>query len=255
MSGVLAVTLQAMQADASRVDQIAANLTNSLTPGYKRSVAVQAAGGASFGTHLDDAAAALATQFAAGAGAPTIAFRADARPGTLKSTGQPLDLALGGDGYFEVSTNSGPAYTRQGNFHVDATGRIVTAEGDAVMGQGGEILLPVGQRVVVTSNGAILAGDANDDAPTAQLKIVSFDAGTPPQPLGNGLFAPGEAMTLLRAEQVQVRQGFLENSNVDSAQEMTGLIQTMRHFEALQKIAQGYDDMLGTAIRKLGEGS
>jgi flagellar basal-body rod protein FlgG len=62
-------------------------------------------------------------------------------------------------------------------------------------------------------------------------------------------------MKLVSEQEVSVRQGFLENSNVSSTYEMTSLLQTMRHFESMQKIAQGYDDMLGTAIRKLGETS
>jgi flagellar basal-body rod protein FlgG len=53
--------------------------------------------------------------------------------------------------------------------------------------------------------------------------------------------------------QLRIRQGFLENSNVDSSQEMTQLVQTMRHFETMQKVVQGYDDMMGAAIRKLGD--
>jgi flagellar basal-body rod protein FlgF len=59
----------------------------------------------------------------------------------------------------------------------------------------------------------------------------------------------------LAAGQVQVRQGFLENANVNSMQEMVQLIQTMRHFESMQKVALGYDDMVGAAIRRLGDGA
>lgn len=73
--------------------------------------------------------------------------------------------------------------------------------------------------------------------------------------MGDGLMAAGPGMKLVADDEVQVRQGFLENSNVSSTYEMTTLVHAMRHFESMQRVAQGYDDMLGTAIRKLGETS
>jgi len=60
-------------------------------------------------------------------------------------------------------------------------------------------------------------------------------------------------MKIVAEDEVRVRQGFLENSNVSSTYEMTSMIQAMRHFESMYKVAQGYDDMVGTAIRKLGD--
>jgi flagellar basal-body rod protein FlgF len=73
--------------------------------------------------------------------------------------------------------------------------------------------------------------------------------------LGDGMHAAGQGMKLVGEADVHVRQGFLENSNVNPSYEMTSLIQAMRHFESMQKVVQGYDDMVGTAIRKLGDTS
>lgn len=252
MNEVLAISLQGMQADAARVEQIGMNLANALTPGYKRGLVVQAPVGASFAAHLAGAAEAAAPQGAGDAAIAAVALRTDPKEGSLKSTGQPLDLALASKGYFEVITENGPAYTRHGSFRLDATGRLVTAQGYPVMGHGGEIVLGV-SNPVITASGAVLGPSGDEDAPLAQLKVLEFEADAPLQRLGEGLVAGGPGMKLLGAQEVQLRQGYLENSNVASAQEMTALVQAMRHFESMYKVAQGYDDMLGTAIRRLGE--
>jgi len=252
MNEVLAIGLSAMQGDMARLDQIGMNLTNVLTPGYKRGVTVQPPVGASFSEHLSRAGAADAT------GSPSMAavdLVRDTRPATLKSTGQSLDVALAGKGYFEVLTDSGPAYTRGGSFHVDARGRLVTAQGYPVMGTGGEITLNLA-RPVIGSSGAITDPAAAPDAPPlGQLKVVEFDDDKRLERLGDGLLSAGAGMKQVADTELQVRQGYLENSNVESTREMTSLIDTMRHFETVNKMVQGYDDMLGTAIRKLGETS
>lgn len=249
MHEILAISLQSMQGDMTRVEQIGMNLANALTPGYKRGVAVQAPVGASFAAHL-----AGAPGVAAGQTTSAVSLRSDSRAGTLKATGHPLDVALAGKGYFEVVTDSGPAYTRQGSFRLDGSGRLVTAQGYPVMGQAGEIVLPTVTPLITTS-GAIGGPGSSEEAPLAQLKIVEFDAAAQQERIGEGLLSAGEGMTLVLAKDVQVRQGYIENSNVASTYEMTQLIQAMRHFETMHKVAQGYDDMLGTAIRKLGENS
>ena len=88
---------------------------------------------------------------------------------------------------------------------------------------------------------------------TFQLKIVAAKPGTPVQRLGNGLvLLQGELQPLAEAD-LQVRQGFLENANVNSMHEMVQLMQTMRHFEAMQKVALGHDEMVASAIRRLGD--
>jgi len=249
MNEVLAISLHSMQGDMARVEQIGMNLANVLTPGYKRGVAVQAPVGASFAAHLNNAA--LAGNTAAPAAAP-VEFASDARAGTLKSTGQNLDVALAGKGFFEVVTENGPAYTRHGNFRVDARGRLVTAQGHPVMGTSGEIILNL-VNPVIGANGAITSGAAGADAALAQLKVVEFDNAAKLDHLGEGLHAAGPGMKIVAEDEVRVRQGFLENSNVSSTYEMTSMIQAMRHFESMYKVAQGYDDMVGTAIRKLGD--
>jgi flagellar basal-body rod protein FlgG len=251
MNVVLALSLQSMQGDMARVDQVAMNLANALTPGYKRGMAVQAVAGASFAVHMNGAAVVQGAPV--GVASPlAVSLLRDEQPGTVRSTGQPLDLALGGKGYFEVVTKNGPAYTRNGSFRLDAAGRLVTAQGYPVMGLGGDIV-PGTATPVITATGAVLGPNGTADAPIAQLKVLEFDPKTAPERIGGGLLAATADMKQVQPQDIQVRQGFVENSNVSTTQEMTQLIQSMRHFEAMQRITQGYDEMLGTAIRKLGD--
>ncbi len=186
---------------------------------------------------------------------PSMLVQTDMRPGTLKSTGQSLDVALAGPGYFEVMTETGPAYTRQGAFRVDARGRLVTAQGLPVMGNGGEIVLN-SDRPFIDAIGNVFesrTGVAENTTPVAQIKVLQPENTKVMRRLGDGLFSADGSFTTIKDSDIQIRQGFLENSNVSSMQEMVQLMQTMRHFESMQKIAVGYDDMTGQAVRKLGE--
>lgn len=242
MQPILVVALSALQQDANRLDRIALNLANASTPGYRREVA--GAGAAV------SAAQAFGAQVEAGmaASAPTPSTVADTRPGTLRATGQSLQLALTGPEFFEVATESGPAYTRNGEFRVDTRGRLVTMSGKPVMGRGGEIVLTTPNPVVDSAGVVREAGNI-----VGQLKLVTFSDPKSLRRLGDGLWAPGEGMTPAQDTVQTVRQGYLENSNVSSLVEMTQLVQTMRHAESVQRMTQNYDEMIGQAIRKLGE--
>ncbi len=256
MTDVLAISLASMQQEMSRLDQISSNMANASTPAYKRQVAMSA-------PVVDSGfATAMQAQRLSAAGTPTLPatgvpaanwVQSDDSPGTLKATKQPLDVALTGHGYFEVETKQGLAYTRQGNWQLDARGRLVTARGDAVMGTGGEIVLS-SLSVRIDAKGQVFAGadDANA-SPVAQLKVVRFDDPLRLLRISDGLVTSPDRPVQLSDSDIEIRQGYLENSNVNSAREMVQLIQSMRHFEAMQKVATTYDDMLGGAIRKLGD--
>jgi len=248
MNEVLGIGLQSMHGDIARLEQIAHNMANMMSPAHKRGLALQPALVTGFAAQLAraDVAAAPGVQ-------PHAATAVDMRPGTLKATGRALDVALTGAGFFEVMTDAGLAYTRRGDFEIDARGRLVTQQGHAVMGVEGEIVMN-GSAPVIAADGTVANAGAPPGADSAQhLKVVDFDDPSSMTPLGAGLFAPGVGLKPTAGAQVQMRQGYLENSNVSSADEMTRLLQVMRHFESMQKMVVGYDDMLGAAIRKLGE--
>lgn len=231
MHPVLSLALHGMQADMARLDRIAMNLANAQTAGFKRDIAAATP----FARHLD--------------ATPVAGVQMDPRPGTLRATGRSLDVALAGPGWFEVLAEGGPAYTRQGEFRLDARGRLVTGQGLPVMGTSGEIQLLQGT-AVIDARGRVYDGPVAAGTPVAQLKLVLLDPLAPVQRLGAGLVrgtAGGPA------QEAEVRQGHLEASNVNPMQEMVQLLQALRHFESMQKLALGYDEMLAAAIRRLGE--
>lgn len=243
MSNVLGMILGSIHADMARMDHIAMNLANAQTPGYKRGVVSVL----SFAQQVEGTALPQTT----------LAVQTDHRPGTLQATGQPLDLALTGPGWFEVMTPDGPAYTRQGNFRLDARGRLVTQQGLPVLGAGGEIQLVHGT-AVIDAAGRVFDGTASAKAnatPVAQLRIVRLDPHAPVQRAGDGLVRIAGDAAQVQEGSVEVKQGFLERSNVSHMQEMVRLMETVRHLESLQKVALGYDELLGTAIRRLGDGN
>lgn len=247
MSEILAIALNSMQNDMRQVEHVAMNLANTLTPGYKRQVAAPS----SFGALVEQGTESTPSHPGRLAGAARTFV--DVRPGALKHTGNSLDLAIDGQGYFEIATAQGPAYTRQGEFRVDERGRLVTAQGQAVMGNGGEILLS-GAKPRIDRNGNVFdAGDPNAKLPVARIKLVRFEDTGPMTSLGNGLLAPGGGMVQLGTSDIHIQQGYLEGSNVSTQQEMVQLMQSARHFESIQKAIQGYDEAVDTAIRKLGD--
>ena len=236
MADVLAIAAASMAQDVARMTTISHNLANALTPGFRREMAAARP----FIDHLGGAAAAALLQ-------PAAAVLTDQRQATLRATGAPLDLALEGEGFFEVQAPDGPAYTRHGEFHLDAGGRLVTSAGLAVMGQGGDIVLGSG-RVRVDAQGRVF----EDDRPAGQLRLVRFEQASALRASGDGLFR-ADGVVPAPAADLRVRQGQLENSNVSTMTEMVRLIETMRHFEASQRLVQNVDDSLGRAIRTLGE--
>jgi flagellar basal-body rod protein FlgG len=150
-----------------------------------------------------------------------------------------------------VETEQGVAYTRQGNFRLDAAGRLVTQQGRTVLGLSGPIQLAPGAPRIDAQGRVFEAGAAQ---PQAQLRIVDFAPGAVLERLGDGLVRiQGDPQPVPAA--TELRQGFLENSNVEPLREMLQLLQSVRHMETLQKVALGYDEMLASSIRRLGEGT
>lgn len=256
MQEVLALALQSMQTDMQRLDRIGTNLANALTPGYQREVSATRPV-ASFASLVGSGPRTVADGVGPSrAPLTSLLVQTDTRPGSLRSTGQAFDVAIAGPGFFEVATPQGPAYTRQGDFRLDGQGRLVTALGHPVMGRGGEIYPGTAQpRIDAAGNFLPAEGTSGPGSaiPLAQLRIVQPDGADRMAHAGDGLMRAEGAVALVPDAEVQVRQGYLENSNVSSMQEMVQLVQTMRHFESMQKVALGYDEMTGQAIRKLGE--
>ncbi|CUI02859.1 flagellar hook-basal body protein [Massilia antarctica] len=229
----------AMQNDMQRMDSISQNLANVMTPGYKRSIPVSRA----FADLMGGAASGAAALHES-----TAAQMLDTSAGTLRATSNPMDIAIEGNGYFEVATEQGTAYSRQGTLQVDPRGRLCNGDGRALIGLGGEIVIAPGP-FSVEADGKV----KQNGQTVGQLKVVQFSNPQGLLPMGNGLLAQGDATVSDHNVAARVRTGFLENSNVSSPQEMIRLTETLRHFETMIKVAQGYEDVFQKTVSKLGE--
>ena len=153
----------------------------------------------------------------------------DFSPGSLAATGNPLDLGLEGQGFFAVQTTHGSMYTRNGNFSVSAKGQLVTAAGDAVLGESGPISIPNGVASVspdgtLSVNGAV----------AGKLQVVDFPADAGLSPAGGSYYSAPEG-SAQKARDYAVRQGMLESSNVNAVASVVDLIAVQRHAEMLQR--------------------
>jgi flagellar basal-body rod protein FlgF len=174
--------------------------------------------------------------------------RTDFSPGTLKHTGNPLDLSLDGNGFFCIETPEGIQYTRKGNFTLNGRGEIVTQEGLLVLGEGGNIEID-GKNVVVDAKGNVSV----DGNPVDTIKIVDFPQPYALEKAGNSLFALADPdIAENEAEEVEVRQGFVEFSNVDAIRVMTEMIDVLRGYESYQKVIQSIHDVSSKAINDVG---
>ncbi|HUJ22449.1 MAG TPA: flagellar basal-body rod protein FlgF [Bryobacteraceae bacterium] len=157
----------------------------------------------------------------------------DFSQGELRPTGNPLDLAVAGKGFFAVSTSSGPLYTRDGSFRLSASGQLVTADGYAVRAVGGEPLtLSAAAPVDVSPDGTV----RQNGQTAGKLEIVDFPSPAALARQAHSYFRLTEANAQpVRASGYQVHQGNLENSNDSGARAAVRLVTVMRQFEMLQK--------------------
>ena len=238
-----------MTVQQNKMDVLTNNLVNAETTGYKKDTLVNATfqevmlkrihdpnlnvyggadvGGYSYGTHVDE----LFTDFS---------------EGNLEQTNKSTDLALTRNGFFAVETPQGERYTRSGNFSVDGDGYLVTEDGNYVLGDQGRIQVGSSD-FSVTTDGTVSNGD--------KLRLVTFqDLGTL-RKQGNNLYYSYGNETAVPAQNVQVRQGMQEGSNVSLEDEMVDMVSVYRKYEASQKIVSMTDQTMGLAVNlgKLGE--
>ncbi|KRL02097.1 flagellar hook-basal body protein [Liquorilactobacillus capillatus] len=154
----------------------------------------------------------------------------DQTKGALHQTGRTTDFAITNDGYFTVRMPNGQtAYTRNGNFNLNGQNQYVTQEGYAVLNTAGQ---------------PARSGEQN-------FQVTAFDNQQALQDIGNTYFISNTQGNQLQG--ADVRQGYLEQSNVSTADEMVALIQTGREFEANQKILSSNNETLGKAVNELGK--
>lgn len=152
--------------------------------------------------------------------------RLDLAEGSLERTGNPMDFALEGPGFYSIQTKAGALYTRSGNFQISASGQLTTSSGDPVLGTGGPITLPLNAQASISADGTIsVAG-----AVAGKLKLVEFAPGTPVEAVG-GSYYSASAKAASPAVHTHVRQGMLESSNVNPVIAVVSLITAQRQAE------------------------
>ena len=177
----------------------------------------------------------------------------DFTPGPIKTTGEALDVAIEGEGFFVVETPNGPRYTRNGHFLLNSEGELITASGYPVIGTGGSIALPTGQ-VEISNSGKISVQGPEVGAQPIELDsflIVQFLRPDDFVKEGGTLFR-SEGADPFPIEKIQLRQGAVEASNVDAVSEMVSLIRILRLYEAAQKAIQTADEVEEMASTSVG---
>jgi flagellar basal-body rod protein FlgF len=170
--------------------------------------------------------------------------------GSMKQTGNDLDVAIEGDAFFSVTTPDGERYTRDGRFKLDAAGRLVTQAGEPVLDDGGgEIVLRrEGSAPSIAADGTI----SQDGERVARLGVVRFDNLGALSKTGEGRYlADGQAP--VPAPDVLVRQGMLESSNVKPVLEVVNLIEVSRAYERVTRMIDQTQDLSRRAVDRLGK--
>ena len=221
----LYIAASGMLAEQARQDLISHDLANASTPGYKADRTTTA----SFSALLLNDASSGQPIGALGLGARIETQVTDLTPGPLRETGEPLDFAVEGEGFFAVRGANGVRYTRDGQFQVSARGGLVTTNGDEVLGAGG-------QPIRVGADGTVAANEIGvtrlDDAKRA----------------GDNLFTG----TARGASNATARAGALESSAVDAVTTMADMLGSLRAFEAGQRVITTIDSTLAKAASQVG---
>ena len=258
----LSIAATGMNAQQLNLEVIANNIANINTTGYKRARAefsdllyqTERAQGVPNRSNQ----AIVPEGAIIGLGVQTSAVRNLHIQGTLVNTGNNYDLALVGRGWFQVETPDGETvYTRSGAFNTNATGQLVTIDGYTVVP--GITVPQDATEITFTSSGQVMVRIGNDTElqEIGQLTIANFINEAGLEPMGENLFkqtpASGEAIVGTPADPgfAQIKQNYLEASNVDPVKEITDLISAQRAYEMNSKIIQAADEMAATVSKNL----
>ena len=238
----LYIAASGMIANQVRQDQIANDLANVSTTGYKADRSAQR----SFGDLLLSERGTGQPIGRVSLGAQISEIRTDFTPSPLKQTDENLDVAIDGTGFLAVETQQGTRFTRNGQLALAADGTLVTANGYPVLGADGKHLVVGGKgSLEIGADGAITAGGQA----LGRLALVSL---TDAAKQGDTLFTgkPGAAPA-----DSAIRQGFLETSGVDASRTMIEMVTSLRAFESAQRVIHTIDDTLGRGIQAASTGS
>ncbi len=230
-------------------DAVTQNITSSQVSGYKkRTVEFSVVQAGELRTDSDQK---IGHGEGQGMYFPKASYGINFQTGETTPTRREFDVALQGEGFFEVQMNDGRrAYTRAGELHMRADRTMVTAQDLPILTDGGQPvqLLPQSGKVVINDDGTIKQGDAS----IGRLSVVKFDDNKQLVPLSAGLFLPMGGPNPTPVEKPQVLQGYLESSNIAPLREMVDLVNIARAYEANQKLITSHDQTMQKTLDALG---
>jgi flagellar basal-body rod protein FlgF len=172
----------------------------------------------------------------------------DFSPGAVRYTGNELDVALESPGFFKIQTPKGMRYTRDGAFKLDADRTLVTHNGDPVLGENGPITIN-GGNVIIDRDGRVVT----DNEPAGTISVVDFRNPELLRKEGSSYYVyQGEKKDIFTAEKIDVQNGYIEQSNVNSTVEMVKMVEALRVFESAQKAIQCMDEIASKMVNEVG---
>jgi len=170
--------------------------------------------------------------------------------GVMVKTGATLDVAIDGEGFFQVQGKTGPGFTRDGRFTIDATGRLVTQGGLPVLDEGGGEIVIDGEKgqVAIGPDGSMSQGNEQ----VGKLGVFTFANNGGLEKTGDNLYRNASNLTPEKAEEATVRQGYLENSNVKPIIEISRMVEVSRAYETTSKMIDSAADLSRRSIERLG---
>jgi flagellar basal-body rod protein FlgF len=239
MDNSFMVGLSAQQVLRLRMDTTANNLANMSTIGFKAEQLVM--------RPLSEKPAAAADTPRDIAFVDAWALQRDLSTGAIQRTGNPLDAAIEGPGFFVLQTPAGPAYTRDGRFALSPGGQLVSRDGFPVLAGGAPVTLdPAGDPVVIGPDGLISQGEVA----IGRFDVVDFFTPAALEKIGENMWRATDEQPS-PAQNYRVAGASLENSNVNAVAELTTMIEISRTYESVSKLIAQSDDLRSASIDKL----
>lgn len=220
-----------------RMEMVANNIANCLTAGYKASRPIFKL--------IDDIQGSQADKTVSQKGSVhTLSSYINFSEGVLVETGNTLDVGIQGDGFFVVLVNGKNMYTRNGQFTLNNEKKLVTMDGNPVLGEGGEITID-GADIKIESDGTIYVDKKFVD----KIRVVTFEDKSILKNYGRSLYVKSDERAQEKTpENYTVKQGCYESSNVDVIKEMVEMLSTLRAYESYTKVDQFFNEMMSKLI-------
>lgn len=242
-----------MYNEQKRLDVIANNIANAATTGYKQEGVTSQSFDNMLGIKVRDYSAksdeVIGTM---SLGVKVGEVYTNHKQGSLRPTGNTYDLALDGSGFFTVKVTDENGvdhirYTRAGNYTITKDGYVTDADGNRLQSEAGDLIVPTDAEIVFDTDGTVYANGELID----KVTITDFEDYDYLKKFADTMYEPVDGATQKEAT-AALRQGFLEQSNVNVVQEMTQMIAITRAYEANQKIVQAMDSTLDQAVNSVG---